>query len=207
MKSKEPSSDSAVADSYIELITEFGPMRVAHIEEGLKEGLLIIGREPLGDPVPVRVQSSCVFSEALRSVDCDCADQLQESLRIAATEGGIVVYLYEEGRGTGLRKKIEAIKLQQELNLDTAEAFDRLGLPSDPRTFEVAAKVIERILNKDQRIALLTNNSLKVEALRSMGFTKVSRRRLVVERGPLVKKYLQEKARALGHLIDDDDDV
>lgn len=193
--------------SYIELITEFGPIRVAHIEEGQKEGLLIVGKEPLAEPVPIRVQSSCVFSEALLSIDCDCAGQLQESLKIAATEGGIVVYMYEEGRGAGLKNKIESIKLQQKFGLDTATAFNRLGLPADPRTFEVAARVIHKVLGKQRPIALLTNNKLKVEALRSMGFTKVSRRRLVVERGPLVKKYLQEKARALGHLIYGDDDV
>jgi GTP cyclohydrolase II len=210
MNNKEVPADSPVTYGYIELTTEFGPLRVAHIEDGAKEGLLVIGKEPLADPVPVRLQSSCVFSESLRSVDCDCADQLQESLRIAASEGGIVVYIYEEGRGAGLRKKIEAIRIQQELGLDTAAAFDRLGLPSDPRTFEMAARVLEKLIKKEQPIALLTNNRLKVEALRSMGFAKVSRRRLVVERGPLgasVKKYLQEKARALGHLIDEDDDV
>lgn len=197
-------SEDCRSDEYVELITEFGPMRVAYIQEGPKEGLLVVGRESLANPVPVRVQSSCVFSEALRTVDCDCAAQLEESLKIAATEGGIVVYIYEEGRGAGLKRKLEAIKLQKSLGLDTAAAFDRLGLPPEPRSFEMAARALGGILKKDQPIALLTNNKRKVEALRSMGFTDVSRRRLVVQRGPLVEKYLQEKARALGHLIDDD---
>jgi|SRR5215210_35694 len=197
-------SEESQRDEYVDLITEFGPMRVVYIQEGSKEGLLVVGREPLASPVPVRVQSSCVFSEALRTVDCDCAAQLQESLKIAATEGGIVVYIYEEGRGVGLKKKLEAIKLQQDFGLDTAAAFDRLGLPPDPRSFEMAARALESVLRKDQPIALLTNNDLKVNALRSMGFTEVSRRRLVVDRGPLVDKYLQEKARVLGHQIDDD---
>jgi GTP cyclohydrolase II len=204
MTSERSQSGSSVVPDFVGLITEYGPIRVAHIQEGAKEGLLVVGRDSLADPVPVRVQSSCVFSEALHTVDCDCAAQLQEALRIVASEGGIVVYIYEEGRGAGLKKKLEAIKLQQDLGLDTAAAFDRLGLPPDPRSFEMAARALGSILKKDQPIALLTNNDLKLVALRSMGFTKVSRRRLVVDRGPLVDKYLQEMARVLGHRIADD---
>ncbi len=197
-------SKASQSEDFVQLITEFGPVRVTHIQEGQKEGLLVVGRDPLADPVPVRVQSSCVFSEALRAVDCDCAAQLEESIKIAATEGGIVVYIYEEGRGAGLRSKLAAIKLQQDFGLDTATAFARLGLPPEPRSFEMAARVLRTLLDKNQPITLLTNNNKKVEALRSMGFTEVSRRKLVVQRGPLVEKYLQEKARSLGHRIDDD---
>jgi len=204
MASDESQSYSPVVSDYIELTTEFGPMRVAHIQEGAKEGLLVVGREPPVDPVPVRVQSSCVFSEALRALDCDCAAQLRESLRIVATEGGIIIYIYEEGRGAGLKKKVEAIGIQQSLGLDTAAAFDRLGLPPDLRSFEMAARVLGTVLKKEQPIALLTNNILKVKALHTLGFTEVTRRRLVVKRGPLIEKYLQERARALGHLIDED---
>ena len=121
-------SKASQSEDFVQLITEFGPVRVTHIQEGQKEGLLVVGRDPLADPVPVRVQSSCVFSEALRAVDCDCAAQLEESIKIAATEGGIVVYIYEEGRGAGLRSKLAAIKLQQDFGLDTATAFARLIL-------------------------------------------------------------------------------
>jgi GTP cyclohydrolase II len=197
-------ANQLVVGESIELTTVYGPVRVAYISQGVKEGLIVVGKVPFGSPVPVRIQSSCVFSEALGAIDCDCASQLEEALRIIAAEGGIVIYMYEEGRGAGLRKKIEAMKIQQDLDLDTAAAFGRLGLPSDLRSFEVAATALGGMLESERPIALLTNNPLKVAALHSMGFTNVSRRRLVVQRSPLVGKYLQERASALGHLIDDD---
>src|SRR3954466_13580798 len=85
---------------------------IAHISS-LTDGVLVRGLRSMPRPVPVRVQSSCLFGESFGAVDCDCADQLRASLGMVASEGGILVYLYEEGRGVGLRTKIEAIGVQQ----------------------------------------------------------------------------------------------
>jgi GTP cyclohydrolase II len=150
-------------------------------------------------PVPVRVQSSCLFGESFGAVDCDCADQLRASLGVVASEGGILVYLYEEGRGVGLKKKIEAIGVQQRLGCDTASAFRFLGLKPDPRDHRVATSVLLAILDPHYPIELITNNPEKVNAFRAAGLVVERRRGLVIKRSSRVAEYLEEKERVLGH--------
>ena len=84
----------------------------------------------------LRIHSSCIASEVFGALDCDCADQLEESMRMIAEHGsGIVIHLHQEGRGQGLSKKIEAISLMQKKQLDTVEAFDQLHLAHDIRDY------------------------------------------------------------------------
>jgi len=168
-----------------------------------QEGLVVSGCTEPAEPIPVRVQSSCVFSEALGSQDCDCAAQLRAALNRVSTTGGFVIYLYEEGRGIGLGMKIEAIRVQQEAGADTAVAFKRLGLDVDPRSHEVAAAAIVQLLG-ERPVRLLTNNPHKTESLRQGGVRIVDEQRLIVQGGPVVDEYLAEKARVLGHVLDDD---
>jgi len=158
---------------------------------------------PFPDPIPVRVQSSCLFSESLLAKDCDCASQLHESLKIIAREGGIVIYLYEEGRGAGLKHKIAAISLQQRHHIDTGTAFSMLSLPSDLRDHSMAAKILNTIV-PGCRIDLLTNNPRKMELLQSCGVHVVRKRPLICCTTPEVAKYLEEKVRVLQHEIPDD---
>ena len=51
----------------------------------------------------VRVQSACYTAEIFRSLDCDCHEQLESSLKRIANEGGALVYMLCDGRGAGCR--------------------------------------------------------------------------------------------------------
>jgi len=82
----------------IVLNAEAGRLRVRHVGIGNREAVVITGDAELSTPVPFRLQSSCLFSESLLSTDCDCALQLHEALKIVCAEGGLLIYLYEEGR-------------------------------------------------------------------------------------------------------------
>jgi GTP cyclohydrolase II len=186
------------------LRAEFGEMQVQHFTVGVQEGVLVTRGGPLPDPVPVRIHSSCLFSEALKAIDCDCADQLHASLSVVAQGGGLVVYLYQEGRGAGLRMKMKAIQHQQQTGCDTVKAFQHLGLPSDPRDHKAAAEVLKLYLGTGVRIVLLTNNQSKVDALTAAGLNVVARRPLIGEKNAAVGEYLAEKRAVLGHLIDCD---
>jgi len=192
----------ATIGSPVEVLTDFGTMRFQYVGSDEKQGVLVSSAKPLDSPVPVRIHSSCVFSESLGAIDCDCALQLQMSVEIVANEGGYVLYTYEEGRGAGLAVKFEAIGIQQQSGTDTVTAFKNLGLPSDLRNYEFAAAVLLQVVG-ELPIELLTNDPRKVAELRARGLTVVKRRPLVTD-AVFARRYLEDKARVLGHLIVDD---
>lgn len=200
----EGRDDSVELGPAVVLPTEFGSVRVQHFTTLGLEGVLVTPPGSVACPTPVRIHSSCLFSEAFRATNCDCADQLHVSLRVVASEGGVLVYLYQEGRGAGLRLKTLAIKHQSETGCDTAEAFRQLGLAPDPRDHLAAAAVLKQHLGVTQPLALLTNNPGKIDALEAAGLHVVERRPLICRKNSVVAEYLDGKKDALGHLVDDD---
>lgn len=180
-----------------EVVTRHGTLYVHHIFGLGDGGIAAYYWIPPAAPVAVRVQSSCVFSESLGAIDCDCSDQLSAALQIISDRGGLVVYAYEEGRGAGLSAKVAAIRSQKELQLDTAEAFGHLGLEPDLRSYELAACAIREVLG-DTPIVLLTNDPRKANCLRALGVRIAAVEGLVVIQNELVRDYLSSKAAALG---------
>lgn len=148
--------------------------------------------------VLVRVHSECLTSEVFGSLKCDCRKQLVTAQReIAAIGRGVVVYLRQEGRGIGLVDKIRAYDLQSR-GRDTVDANRLLGLPDDIRDYAPAAAVLRHLgVNS---IKLMTNNPLKVEALRARG-VEVERRALVCSANPWSASYLEAKRTRMGHIL------
>lgn len=186
--------------SSIELTTAHGKLRVRHFWCQDGDCLIASSVDELKDRPSVRIHSSCVFSESLGSLDCDCALQLRKSLEQVSSDGGFVLYRFEEGRGAGLRNKIEAISLQQSQGIDTKTAFETLGFPPDPRTYSVAIRALQA-LNLGPRIALKTNNPRKIKALEDAGF-EVEREALGIDRDERVQAYFDQKRQCLGHIDD-----
>ena len=92
---------------------------------------IICGQVEGQEDVALRVHDACFTSEVLGSLKCDCAEQLQMAMEyIRDHPPGIVIYLWQEGRGIGLANKIAAYKLQEQ-GLDTVDANRALGLPDD----------------------------------------------------------------------------
>ena len=145
----------------------------------------------------VRVQSRCLYGEILGSAECDCGAQLKQALAMMTRAGaGVLVYLDQEGRGCGLMAKAEAYELSDFESLDTVEAYRRLGLPLDARTYDEAARLL-RLLGL-ARIRLLTNNPSKLTALAEFGIT-AERVPLRVRPTPANANYLRVKQEKMGH--------
>jgi 3,4-dihydroxy 2-butanone 4-phosphate synthase/GTP cyclohydrolase II len=153
------------------------------------------------DSTLVRIHSACVTGDIFGSLRCDCNRQLHHSLEKISKEGGILIYLNQEGRGVGLFNKIKAYALQEE-GLDTVEANQKLGLPIDSRQYHIAANVLR---NKNiQSVRLLTNNPSKVNDLKKYGIENI-----VIEKMPVFcteqnEKYLRAKKQKLNHSMDHD---
>jgi GTP cyclohydrolase II len=154
------------------------------------------------EPLATRVHSSCITSEAYGARDCDCAEQLDAALAHIAQHGrGVLFYLMQEGRGAGfVAKALDRMLVQASGNrMTTFDAYARLGLPADQRTYgEVAA--MARLLRLTAPLHVLSNNPDKVAALRAAGAHVDGTEALRIETSAYSQHYLDAKSRA-GHTV------
>lgn len=146
----------------------------------------------------VRIHSECMTGEVFGSTRCDCAAQLASALGQIGRDGGVLVYLRQEGRGIGLADKLRAYALQ-DAGHDTVDANLALGLAVDRRDYWVAVAIL-RHLNV-RRVRLLTNNPDKIAGLERGGIAVVERIPLIVSPTPESEGYLRTKRLRLGHLL------
>ncbi len=137
-----------------------------------------------------RVHSSCVTGDLFGSARCDCGPQLDAALEHLAHHGGVLVYLQQEGRGIGLRAKIEAYALQDR-GLDTFEANEALGFAPDARDYDSAAAMLRAL--GITRVHLLTANPEKVLHLTQAGVDVESTLPLTIPPTPYNRAYLDAK--------------
>lgn len=153
-----------------------------------------LGKLPL-----LRIHSSCLASEVFGANDCDCADQLRESMKLMAIEGeGIIIHLHQEGRGQGLSKKIRAVRLMESDGLDTVEAYEHLGLEQDTRNYDSAVGILKSL--EISAVRLISNNPRKRNFLQ-MNDIEVSSVRTHPNIRPENEVYLGTKNQKLGHQI------
>ena len=178
------------------LPSRFGNFEVKAFQEGIKEHLVIY-KKPFADAPIVRVHSECLTGDAIGSLKCDCRDQLEYAMELIEREGGMIIYLRQEGRNIGLLNKINAYALQDK-GLNTIEANHQLGFSTDERTYEVVTTILHHFNVKN--IKLLTNNPEKIRSLEDIE---------IVERIPIVmhanehnREYLKVKKTQMGHLLD-----
>jgi len=160
----------------------------------------ILVKPPLyGNQVPlVRIHSECITGDVFGSCKCDCGKQLNNSLALIATEGGVLIYLRQEGRGVGLANKLRAYSLQEK-GLDTVEANLELGLPADARNYAIAYQIL-KYLGIDA-VRLITNNPQKIAAIEHYGITVVERISVEIKPTDENRRYLKTKKEKLGHLL------
>lgn len=149
-------------------------------------------------PTLVRIHSECFTGDLFGSARCDCGWQLHESLAQISQQGGVLLYLRQEGRGIGLLNKLKAYVLQDQ-GLDTVEANQKLGFGSDDRNYWIGAQMLQNL--KILQIKLLTNNPQKIIDLEQYGIEVIERIPLIATPNATNRAYLKTKQTKLGHLL------
>ncbi|CCP13390.1 GTP cyclohydrolase II [Stenotrophomonas maltophilia SKK35] len=163
---------------------------------------IIVGEPDLSAVVPVRVHSSCLTGDLFGSLKCDCGDQLRRGLRkLKELGGGVLLYLDQEGRGTGIAAKMRAYGYQHD-GLDTIDADAQLGFGADERRYGSAVAMLHGL--GIARVALLSNNPTKAQRLRNAGIEVLDCIPVTGEITAENEHYLRTKADRAGHMLDVD---
>lgn len=186
----------------VEMPTEYGDFElIAFRQTNTGEIHLALkkGDWEKGEPVLVRVHSSCFTGDILHSLRCDCGEQLHKAMEMVQREGkGLVLYMNQEGRGIGLLNKLKAYKLQEQ-GQDTVEANLALGFKNDQRDYGVGAQILRHL--NICKIRLMTNNPRKRAGLLGYGLEIVENVPIEIVPNPHNEFYLQTKRDKLGHEI------
>jgi GTP cyclohydrolase II len=160
--------------------------------------VLVLGEPSRGVSV-VRIHSQCITGDVLRSLRCDCGEQLELAMRAIAAEGcGLLIYEQQEGRGIGLAAKLRAYALQDQ-GLDTVAANHALGFEADCRDFSFPVAILADL--GIHRVRLLSNNPDKTRALVNAGIEVVEQISCEVTPNPHAITYLRTKKERMGHTL------
>jgi 3,4-dihydroxy 2-butanone 4-phosphate synthase / GTP cyclohydrolase II len=186
----------------VDMPTKFGHFKLVAFQEknSSNEHLALIkGDWKPGEPVMVRVHSSCFTGDILGSMRCDCGEQLHMAMEMVEAEGkGIILYMNQEGRGIGLLNKLKAYRLQEE-GMDTVEANLHLGFQMDQRDYGVGAQILRHL--GITKLRLISNNPKKRVGIMGYGLEVVENLPLQIHPNPHNERYLQTKRDKLGHEI------
>lgn len=186
----------------VDMPTEYGDFKLTAYEQkstGDNHLALVKGEWQTGEPVLVRVHSSCVTGDIFGSCRCDCGGQLHAAMKLVEKEGkGVVLYMNQEGRGIGLVNKLKAYKLQEE-GLDTVEANLKLGFDMDQRDYGVGAQILRDL--GVRKIKLISNNPKKRVGLMGYGLEIVDTVPIEIPPNKHNRKYLATKRDKMGHQI------
>ena len=186
----------------VNMPTEWGSFELVafkQINTGDTHLALIKGSWEKNEPVMVRVHSSCVTGDIFGSCRCDCGEQLHAAMEMVEKEGkGVILYMFQEGRGIGLINKLKAYKLQEQ-GRDTVEANLELGFAMDERDYGVGAQILRDL--GVHKIRLISNNPKKRAGLMGYGLEIVDSIGIEIPANPHNKKYLETKRDKMGHAI------
>lgn len=186
----------------VKLPTAYGDFHLIPFRQkdnGLEHIALIKGDVGNGEPVLVRVHSSCATGDIFGSKRCECGEQLHKAMETIEKEGrGVIIYLNQEGRGIGLMDKIRAYKLQEN-GMDTVDANLHLGHKADERDYGVGANILHALgVNK---MRLMTNNPMKRVGLEGYGLEVIENVPIEVEPNEYNRFYMHTKKERMGHSL------
>lgn len=183
--------------------TEYGNFRMIAFSEDESDWMphmaIIAENTDFSQPINVRFHSECITGEVFHSKKCECGQQLDAAMKFMHENGGMIIYLRQEGRNIGIINKLKAYSLQEK-GFDTVEANLKLGLPADDRNFTVAIDILT-ILGVEN-INLLTNNPEKIKVVKNSNIHLNKRIPLQINSTVESAGYLKVKKDYFGHLLD-----
>lgn len=185
--------------------TDFGEFRMMAFSENEKDWMphmaLIAKNTDLSKPVNVRIHSECITGEVFHSQKCECGQQLDSAMQYMQENGGMIIYLRQEGRNIGIINKLKAYALQEK-GLDTVQANLELGLPADDRDFGIAIDILTTL--NVTSLNLMTNNPDKIKIIQDSTIGFNARIPLQIKSNDASASYLKTKKEFFGHLLDDE---
>jgi GTP cyclohydrolase II len=173
------------------------------LQDGLEHVALVFNGADTNNEIPlIRMHSECLTGDVFHSSRCDCGEQLNECIESMHKDGGILLYLRQEGRGIGLYNKIDAYVLQSQ-GMNTYEANNHLGFADDLREFGDAVLMLKAL--GVQKVRLMTNNPRKINALKTSGIDvdTVVGTQAHIKAGHIGNKaYLETKVTHGSHMLD-----
>jgi 3,4-dihydroxy 2-butanone 4-phosphate synthase/GTP cyclohydrolase II len=158
------------------------------------------------DVLTTRIHSSCITSETLGSMDCDCVAQLNGAIEAISKTNGILFYLIQEGRGCGYVGKSRACMAVQESEQrgdetpkTTFEAYKELGMCHDYRNYSNIGDICHMLDIKPEWV-LLSNNPDKIKGLLAAGQTIKEVASIEIPPNPFNYSYLWSKMQT-GHIL------
>ncbi|MCG2792448.1 MAG: GTP cyclohydrolase II [Weeksellaceae bacterium] len=183
--------------------TAFGDFRIMAFSETEKDWMphiaLIAKGTDFDKTVNVRIHSECITGEVFHSQKCECGQQLDSAMKYMQENGGIIIYLRQEGRNIGIINKLKAYALQEQ-GMDTVQANLELGLPADDRNFGIAIEILEKL--KVKSLNLMTNNPEKIRIIQESKIKFNSRIPLQIKSNESSARYLKTKKDFFGHFLD-----
>ena len=184
------------------LPTQWGNFQLiayTQLDNGNTHMVLRKGEWEEGEPVLVRVHSSCATGDIFGSCKCDCGDQLHHAMQMIEKEGkGLIAYMSQEGRGIGLVNKLKAYHLQEQ-GLDTVEANLQLGFKAAERDYGIGAQILRQ--EKVTKMRLITNNPVKRTGLEGYGLEVTEIVPIVETPNKYNERYLKTKQERMGHAL------
>lgn len=183
--------------------TDYGMFKVMafaeNSEDWMPQMVLIAENTDFSQPVNVRFHSECITGEVFHSKKCECGQQLDACMKYIQENGGVLIYLRQEGRNIGIINKLKAYALQEK-GLDTVQANLELGLPADDRNFTTAIEILKQLGVRE--INLLTNNPEKMKFVEDSDIKLIRRIPLQIKANENSKEYLKTKKEYFGHLLE-----
>lgn len=184
------------------LPTEWGEFEIIAYSDNENDWMphlaMISKNTDLKKTVNIRIHSECITGDLFHSKRCDCGKQLDAAMKYIHENGGVLLYLRQEGRNIGIINKLKAYNLQDK-GLNTAEANIELGFPADARDFKIAVEILEDL--GIQSVNLLTNNPEKISFIKDSSIKLIHRIPLEINPEKENLEYLKTKKDFFGHFL------